>query len=421
MHRILTSGLLEFLYAFYLLSGFAKGFMIAYGLQIPIDITLFTALFLLVFILIVLYKYYEIPRHYVVAILLLFIFYTWIIFSTLYTSSNSYYLHKTLYFLTNILAFIFPVFLYRYFHINKFFKYFISLSTGFNIFFIVFILPYIYTVPSYYEIAGSYLFVSLYSGMNILLFLILKLKYQSTYLTYSILIINFYTLMTSGGRAGIIFTFFLLILYYLSKINVSKILQIHVKKVFKYFLLIITLSLAGLTYFSINNSANSNAEKLQLLDRTVNRLILLSKSTGGEDTGQSMNVRYELMTFSVDKIFDNTPHFLFGYGVGSFSMEYLNEDKRGYPHNIILEILLELGIIGLIFFLIFYIYIIKGYKYTLVSWLVFYMTLNVLKSSGLTDLRLFFAILSLMIISITYKTDIHEKPYNYKNKTKELQ
>ncbi len=398
MLRILKSGVLEFLYAFYLISGFIKGFMIAYGLQTPVDITLLTALILLAFVLIVIYKNYNIPKYYAVAIILLLIFYTWLIFTSIYTSSDNYWLHKVIFFLTNIIAFIFPLLVYRYFRIQRFFKYFIIISTGFNIYFILFILPYIYSVPRFYEIASSYLFVSLYSGLNILLFIILKIKYQSAYLTYPILIVNFYTLLTSGGRAGIVFTFFLLILYYLSKINISKNLQIDIKKVFKYFLLLVFLSLTSLTYFSINNSGDNSGEKLQLFDRTINRLILLVESASEKDRGASMNVRYELINFSIDKIFDNTPHYLFGYGIGSFSKEYSNEDTRGYPHNIILEILFELGIIGLFLFLIFYIYITKGYKYTSLSWLVLYMTLNILKSSGLTDLRLFFAILSLMLI-----------------------
>lgn len=405
MHKIMTSGLLEFLYAFYLISGFIKGFMIAYGLQVPVDITLFTALILLAFVLIIIYKNYKMPKYYAVVIMLLLIFYTWMIFSSLYTSSASYYLHKILYFLTNIIAFIFPLLAYRYFSIQRFFKYFIIISTGFDIYFILFILPYVYSVPRFGEIGASYLFVALYSGLNILLFIILKIKYRSTYLTYSILIINFYTLLTSGGRAGIVFTFFLLILYYLSKINISKKFQIHIKKAFKYFLLLAVLSLAGLTYFSINNSDGSSGEKLQLLDRTIARLNALVESVGGEGTGESMNIRYELINFSIDKIFDNTPNYLFGYGIGSFSKEYSNEDKRGYPHNIILEILFELGIIGLFLFLIFYLFVIKGYKYTSLGWLVLYMTLNVLKSSGLTDLRLFFALLSLMLLSTIRNKD----------------
>ena len=415
MYKVLRSGLLEFLYAFYLISGFIKGFMLAYHIQSPIDITLFSALILTIFIIFSMYKNYEIHIKFVFSIVFLLIFYTWMIFSSIYTSSEHYWLHKILYFLTNIIAFISPILLYNYFNINKFFKYFIILSTIFNIYFMVFIFPYIYTIPAFYEVHPSYLFVSLYSGFNILLLLISKIRYKFTYLTLSILLINFYTMITSGGRGGIVFTFILLLFYYLSKVNKIQTLQISMKKALKYFLLFIALSTASLMYFNINQSNGSSNGKIQLFERTIQKLNLLVEATSGDEVGASVNYRLEQINFSLNKIFDDVPHYFFGYGIGSFSKEYSNKDTREYPHNIILEILFELGIIGLFLFLIFYIYIIKDYKYTSLSWLVLFMTLNVLKSGGLTDLRLFFAILSLMLISTIAKEEKVDKLENYEN------
>lgn len=40
-------------------------------------------------------------------------------------------------------------------------------------------------------------------------------------------------------------------------------------------------------------------------------------------------------------------HLLFGTGVGSWSMFYYRSDTRGYPHNLVLEMLFEEGLIGL--------------------------------------------------------------------------
>lgn len=41
---------------------------------------------------------------------------------------------------------------------------------------------------------------------------------------------------------------------------------------------------------------------------------------------------------------------VFGKGLGSFAVEYFGADTQGYPHNIVLEILFELGLVGLVLF-----------------------------------------------------------------------
>ncbi len=404
MYKILTSGLLEFLYVIYLVSGFIKGYMIAYGLHNPVDITLLTAILLIAFIIIVLYKNDEIYTKFIFAIIFLLIFYTWMIFSSIYTSSEHYWLQKILYFLTNIIAFIFPLLVYKYFNIKRFFKYFIVLTILLNVYFTLNILPNIQIIDTFYQIRSQSLFVALSSGVNILLLIILKIKFKLTYLTLIVLLVNFSTLILSGSRGALIFTFITLILYFLSRIFNYNSFKSSIVGILKYFTVLIVLSISGLTYFSINNS-NTNP----LLEHTVMRLNLLLNVASDQDMGDSVNERFKLINFTLNKSFENLPHFVFGYGIGSFSIEYSDEDGRGYPHNIILEILFELGIIGLFSFLIFYIYIVKDYRYVALIWVVFYMTLNILKSSGLTDLRLFFAILSLMLINAINNENIINK------------
>ncbi len=400
MHRIITSGLLEFLYAIYLASGLIKGCMVAYSLYSPVDITLFTALLLMFFIIIILYKNYEIYTKFIFAIIFLLIFYTWMTFSSVYTSSLNFWMQKVIYFLTNIIAFVFPLLVYKYFNIQQFFKYFITLTTLLNMFFIIFIFPYVYIVDTFYQVTAQYLFVAVLSGVNILLLIILKIKFKFSYLIPVLLLINFFTLISSGGRAGIIFTLLTLMFYFLSRILNFKIIKISKVNIVKYFTIFIVLSAIGFTYFSMNNS-NLNV----VLERSLARISLLSNTASDQNMDESVKERLNLINFSINKSFEDIPHFLFGYGVGSFSIEYTDVDERGHPHNIILEILFDLGIIGLFLFLLFYIFIIKDYRYTLLSWLVLYMTLNALKSSGLIDLRLFFAFLSLMLMSTIKETE----------------
>lgn len=47
-------------------------------------------------------------------------------------------------------------------------------------------------------------------------------------------------------------------------------------------------------------------------------------------------------------MFKNAP--LLGNGVGSFSIEYIGIDRREYAHNIILELLSEIGLLGFLVF-----------------------------------------------------------------------
>jgi O-antigen ligase len=66
-------------------------------------------------------------------------------------------------------------------------------------------------------------------------------------------------------------------------------------------------------------------------------------------------------------------------------------DGRGYPHNIILEIWFELGLIGLFLFLLFAMssFIYKISKESKTSWIIFlYIILNLLKSNSLVDIRI---------------------------------
>lgn len=45
---------------------------------------------------------------------------------------------------------------------------------------------------------------------------------------------------------------------------------------------------------------------------------------------------------------------VFGWGLGGWSMAYLQTDTREYPHNLILEVLVEQGLVGLVALLLFF-------------------------------------------------------------------
>jgi O-antigen ligase len=76
--------------------------------------------------------------------------------------------------------------------------------------------------------------------------------------------------------------------------------------------------------------------------RTVHRLTVLFTEEGG---GGSAAARWERWTGSWQLWLEQP---LFGSGVGSWPVRYFNRDDHGYPHNLIVEVLVEFGLVGLL-------------------------------------------------------------------------
>ena len=75
---------------------------------------------------------------------------------------------------------------------------------------------------------------------------------------------------------------------------------------------------------------------------------------------------------------------------------------RLYPHNIILEILFELGFIGLLIFGYILYILWKNYslyrKKYVSGFVLFYIFLNLMKSNCLEDLRVYFSFIAIYIL-----------------------
>ena len=165
-----------------------------------------------------------------------------------------------------------------------------------------------------------------------------------------------------------------------------------------------------------------------LLLRSIYRFEVLSTSLNdvnfsNNQENSSFNKRLEYLIFSKTKIFENKNSLILGYGLGSFSNEYDQTDRRLYPHNIIVEIVFELGLIGLLLALAFLIsnsssY--KGFFTNLALMAAITLLINSMKSSSLVDLRLLFALLSISIfhfnkltlkklIKVCHLTSVHQR------------
>jgi O-antigen ligase len=132
-------------------------------------------------------------------------------------------------------------------------------------------------------------------------------------------------------------------------------------------------------------------------ERMFQRLEILSSAGGGESASERIG-----MINSVFDALNNISVPLFGLGVGGFSVHYAHfDDIRGfYPHNILLEVLVEMGLPALISVVAWIAYAIRRlYKSqndenllttTLLFSLLVFNFFNALVSGDLNDNRLLY-------------------------------
>ena len=161
------------------------------------------------------------------------------------------------------------------------------------------------------------------------------------------------------------------------------------------------LNLSSKTYRSL---LLRSIYRFEVLSSSFNDLNFLNDQENYQESlnqeNNSFNKRLEYLLFSKTKIFENKSSLILGYGLGSFSNEYDQTDRRLYPHNIIVEIVFELGLIGLLLALAFLISNSSSYKgfFTNLALLAaLTLLINSMKSSSIVDLRLLFALLAISI------------------------
>jgi O-antigen ligase len=375
------------IFVFFIYSGSLKWVTI-----FPFDATIFFAIPLFLTIIVHLQvsdkPIYKPKLILIVSFISLFV---WILITCLYTVSEEYYKDKLLRTLLIYLAFFFPII---YFKDYSYFKDFINSISAFATIVILMLTGVIIiygnleilfyateleslNIPDYLiisEILGA--FILLNHSRNGKLILLLKL------------IALFYMIML-GGRGPIIFLAIIYIFYYLfrTKLTFQKIILVVIIP----FLFISSLSLFQEWEFS------------KIMFYRVSTLI----------EGDAFESRGELIQISTAIIKEK---FLFGTGYGGFGMAAFGSDFRAYPHNIILEIFVETGIVGLLLILFFVVYFFarifvrlnnnKQDVCTLDFSLCFiYLFLNAMKSSSFVDVRNLFGLMGIVIAyyAIEYK------------------
>jgi O-antigen ligase len=375
-----------------------------FGLNLPVDFTIITGALLLGFTAYKLIRKNNFSTNNIsfFGIGLLLLFYAWMIFSLFYTHSEQYSREKTFYFLLNITAFTVPFF-FDQFNIRRFIIVFaagtIILAIGllpFQYFYLLGDATKLGPEGAYSAIGGLYLTLSEYLGL-ILVLVLTKKKDVFISKAYDLVIatISLGLMVLLGARGPLIFALLVYSIYHLSSIHV---IRFTIRKRTLWimglggFLLIISIFLIA----QLGVAQKLFANTLFRFTSLINDIIY----GGGQD--QSADTRVLLIQDAFWGIVKSIDSFLFGYGIGSFGIITWGEDIRLYPHNMILEIWFELGLIGLMAFFIWIVYVLtklRGQPNQYISyWLIFYVFLNLMKSSSLVDIRTEFAFFALFAV-----------------------
>jgi len=273
-----------------------------------------------------------------------------------------------------------------------------------GIIFVLFALLLVFEAISNYIQAGHYGFVTAFGsnylalgrivGLSfILIFVYLMFWARSNYeklLCFAAIVLKFWILLIAGGRGPLLATIFSALVPLLFSIHIS--LKGQMVKVKKYTLIILVINVL-LSLIFVNLAGSGYATQ------TINRLIVLTDI----DRGASAESRIQHYANAIDYWMESP---VVGHGIGSWPVLNSGIDARGYPHNIILEILVELGLLGLFLFLITIVYAISllrpfnsiGHQpiKVLLIMITLFTLINSMISGDITDNRLLFTCFGLM-------------------------
>ncbi len=264
------------------------------------------------------------------ALILLF----YIFLSILWSENSQYGLLKSMSIITSLMPFLFINNFSKFFNENSFFwdnSKIIYFIVSFIAIYIIISQPIIFNSTGYVSRDFSHVFIG-----RILIFLSLVILFNFFFgekryylLHYFTLVLISYSFSILGYRSGYFVLISVLLYYFISEYK-------FVWKQVVYSILIVV------SVFVISNLIDTNISKRVFWVTEVTDIQKI------EDT--SIKSRIEAFNLSISLFKKN---LISGSGIGSFNSEY-GENLVGiylkYPHNLFLEILSELGLIGLLLF-----------------------------------------------------------------------
>jgi len=138
----------------------------------------------------------------------------------------------------------------------------------------------------------------------------------------------------------------------------------------------------------------------------IKRISVIFTQDGG---GASVSSRSNMYDIAID-MWKESPFF--GQGIGSYAIRYLGFDNRAYPHNIFMEFLSEIGLVGLILFVALFLIALKplitvlkrgiNSHQVIILMVLIFVLLNVNSSGDINDNRWIFSFLALTYMSPMY-------------------
>lgn len=394
------------IFALFLFSGLLKAFTALAG-GLPIDVTLLLAI-LLVFMWITSGREKLTSYHAGFLPLCLFISFTFLVLlSLIYSESPFYGYVKAFLWLTCALAFIFPFF--NRINIKLFAIAIVSLTLICSI-----IYSTLFTIvkdigldeQALYVFSSIYLELAYFIGISIyLLFVLVGNKYvgivtskkkstRTVILVGLFFVYLLYALVNTGARGPLLF-FITTIFCYLLLFKLPLGLKLTRSNTLLSLGCILTLILVllfgtlksksfSLSNFQLSNQSTSALERIGLLF--------------SDDKGNSINTRVKYLE---DSTFYINKRVLLGYGFGSYGLVTTGVDQKAFPHNILLESWFELGVLGLFIIILFILSSLIGVrKVPLLVFFQLFLIFNQMKSSNLSDSRVFFGMVAISLLSI---------------------
>ncbi|MCD6321858.1 MAG: O-antigen ligase family protein [Clostridiales bacterium] len=243
-------------------------------------------------------------------------------------------------------------------------------------------------------LGGNYLSTGYTCGMGGLIILgyvvFDRMNIHKKIMLMSLISLHFFVMLVGGGRGPLIMMIFAAMVPLFLAVRFSNTKSIRVKKYLFPFMGIVVMVIMLLGYLLLNNQVNMT---------TIHRISVLFRP----GLGASGGVRYTMLLNSLS-LFINNP--LFGYGVGSYPILTGCIDSRIYPHNIFLEIMVEMGLVGLVLFISLLFVgirslgssrILRNNSIRIIILMLFAFTLGgALISGDLHDNRLLFMVIGLM-------------------------
>lgn len=398
--------MLEFLFCFVVMSGILKASMTLLGFAI-VDLTLLSLL------LYTSYFLYHIAtqkiffsREKILFIIFTLLFYSFNILSLLWAKHMDLGLHKfTLSIIPLYIVLTFPFF--SDFNFNRFCKIFIIFSILSSFIFLVFSIQYRLGIMESADNAERVktLYLTIGGVLSIAILMLITNKGIILNFKKSLTLFFFLVLFVSAARGPLVFLILVLLIYYWQSLVVKFLggvsLLLDKERLLNkvgYFVFF-TMILAFL--ITISPSISGEAEKI--FYGSLERILQLF----GDDKGDSIGYRYTMINLTLAGIEES---FLFGVGYGNFSPAILSEIKYYYPHNFILEVWVETGLVGLFLCIVFVLYPFfgRGLEPTIL-FITLFLLLNALKSFSLAENRVLF---SFLVLLICCKSSIKDKRRN---------